>query len=109
MDTKEFLIVARETFDAIELRLDVLAVNDVDVLLEADSMLLLVNGSLGIRLVTDLAQSRIAATGSGAVTLFAYHDIEERWFSEDMQTELVTWLGVRISSLLGSTVDLRGD
>jgi hypothetical protein len=109
MDTKEFTIVAGETLDSIELRLTALAVNEVDVLAEDDSTLLIVNGTSEIRLTPDRTQSRLLADAGGAVARFSYHDIEELWFSDETQTELFAWLGVRISSLLGHTVDLRGD
>jgi hypothetical protein len=109
MDRKDFLITTSETFEAIELRLDMLAVNYVDVLTEDSSMLLIVDGCAKTRLSADQNSCKIVATVENNMTLFAYHEIEECWFAEDSHVELLAWLGRHISSLLNETVDLSED
>ena len=109
MDGKDFLILAAETFEALEMRLDNLAVNYVDVLTEDSSMLLIVDGSVKPRLAADQHTMRITATVDESVTQFTFHEIEECWLDEESQVELYSWLGGHISSLLNETVDLRED
>ena len=108
MDTKEFLIFAREAFDAIEERLDTFAVNNVDLSTDGPSMLLLVSDTDEIRLTTDLKNLRIVATAKGHTQSFRYHDIEEQWLEEAAELEFFAWLGSHIPSILGEAIHLRG-
>jgi frataxin-like iron-binding protein CyaY len=109
MDARDFTITVVETFDAIDRRLNELAVNGVETLAENGSMSLRFSDDSEIRLAADEDAQQLLATADTEALLFRFHEVEEQWLDEHGNTELFEWLSVKVTLLCGEAVSLNED
>lgn len=93
MDPKDFRITVSETFDEIEASLRDSAEETLESLRTDDSLVLQFQDLEEITLQKDESTQRLlVAFAPSASVRFYFHDIEERWFSDHSQEELLAYL-----------------
>ncbi len=106
MDTQDFSVTVRETWESIERAIDELALDGVESYPSDEGMRLMFDDASFIALTALEGEQRISMQWGQASLPFYYDTVEEHWYAQTDERHLLTVLSEAISEKLSTAVTL---
>jgi frataxin-like iron-binding protein CyaY len=106
MDTQDFEVTVRDTFEGIDHAIELLALDGVEPYPQDSGMRLMFADGTFITLTRNDGEQHIDVLLGESIVPFYYDDIEEQWYSRKDERPLLTVLSQHLATKLGGAVAL---